>query len=782
MQSTGRLTSRSTDLRQTFGYNKVLSCGISVTSWQVRATADFDRNRTPHLVYQNTGNAQVNVDYYTTTYTYDNNGNLLTKTDANTNKTTLSYDALNRATSKTYTFISGYSTPNVTYCYDGNPQGACANAPSGSNDNLVGHATLVSATLSGVPISSTSYGQYDTLGNVLQSTQITGREYPFTYTYNLANAMLGMTLPSGRTLTWTYDSANRIASAGGTPPGGTGKTYASSMIYASQGPIKQFNLGNGLVEVRSYDTYRQQLTGVSLGPNGSTLNLGFDYCTGTPPQTSCTNNNGNLQSQTISPLGVTQNYTYDSYNRLSTSGEKAGTTTTWSENFNYDSFGNRWVLPNPVGITLSPWTVTTNYYNSATNRLTYNNFGYDNGGNQTTISPYTVSYDVENRQSGFTSTSNGSATYTYDGDGRRVEKTAGGVTTTYVYDATGNLAAEYSSQPPSMSCQTCYLTTDHLGSTRVITSQTGGLVSRHDFLPFGEELATSNRTAAQGYGVADNVMQRYTGQQRDLEGPVLDYFHARYFQGAQGRFTGTDPDNAGALPGDPQLWNGYSYARNNPESRVYPSGLSSIIIDGVQSDRPFGIFGSLGSNGLAGCPNNACNGYMDSGRYFQFTSGAGDSGAGYTAYQTTSVSSTVFGQTTATTTTFPVFVPTTVSLLPSLGSLIGTVVRGTGFGLVVGLMLMQDGSSGAARAKSNPFVGQPGTTSTIYQPDGTPKQVRRYGSDGFPETDVDYDHDHTQGKPHVHDWGRPAGGGPPTNEDRGGGRSPKPSDPKPTPK
>jgi RHS repeat-associated protein len=339
-----------------------------------------------------------------------------------------------------------------------------------------------------------------------------------------------------------------------------------------QGSIKQSNLGNGLVEARSYDTYRQQLTGVSLGPNGSVLNLGFDYCTGTPPQTSCTTNNGNLQSQTISPLGVTQNYTYDSYIRLYTSGEKAGTTTTWSENFNYDSFGNRWVLPNSVGITLSPWTVTTNYYNSATNRMTYNNFGYDNGGNQTTISPYTVSYDVENRQSGFTSTSNGSATYTYDGDGRRVEKTAGGVTTTYVYDAAGNLAAEYSSQPPSMPCQTCYLTTDHLGSTRAITSQTGGLVSRHDFLPFGEELATTNRTPAQGYGVADNVMQRYTGQQRDLEGPVLDYFGARYFQGAQGRFTSPDAPFADQGPVDPQSWNMFTYVRNNPLKNTDPNG------------------------------------------------------------------------------------------------------------------------------------------------------------------------------------------------------------------
>ena len=38
---------------------------------------------------------------------------------------------------------------------------------------------------------------------------------------------------------------------------------------------------------------------------------------------------------------------------------------------------------------------------------------------------------------------NGSATYSYDGDRRRVQKAiTGGATTTYVYDAKGELAAE----------------------------------------------------------------------------------------------------------------------------------------------------------------------------------------------------------------------------------------------------------------------------------------------------------------------------------------------------
>jgi RHS repeat-associated protein len=103
------------------------------------------------------------------------------------------------------------------------------------------------------------------------------------------------------------------------------------------------------------------------------------------------------------------------------------------------------------------------------------------------------------------------------------------------------------------------------------------VASRHDFLPFGEELTTSNRTAALAYGVTDNVMQKYTGKERDLEGPGLDFFHARYFQGAQGRFGSPDwsakPQPAPyAKLDNPQSLNLYEYVLNNPLSRMDPDG------------------------------------------------------------------------------------------------------------------------------------------------------------------------------------------------------------------
>ncbi len=75
----------------------------------------------------------------------------------------------------------------------------------------------------------------------------------------------------------------------------------------------------------------------------------------------------------------------------------------------------------------------------------------------------------------------------------------------------------------------------------------------------------------------------------------------------------------------------------------------------------------------------------------------------------------------------------------------------------------------------NPPVGIPGTEVECPDRFGNPKQRRRYGPDGYPETDTDYDHGHGQGKPHVHDWKpSPTGGYP---ERITPGRAPKPGDP-----
>lgn len=64
----------------------------------------------------------------------------------------------------------------------------------------------------------------------------------------------------------------------------------------------------------------------------------------------------------------------------------------------------------------------------------------------------------------------------------------------------------------------------------------------------------------------------FTGKERDGE-TGLDFFGARYLSSAQGRFTSPDPLMASAKTSNPQTWNRYAYALNNPLRFVDPDGM-----------------------------------------------------------------------------------------------------------------------------------------------------------------------------------------------------------------
>jgi RHS repeat-associated protein len=78
-------------------------------------------------------------------------------------------------------------------------------------------------------------------------------------------------------------------------------------------------------------------------------------------------------------------------------------------------------------------------------------------------------------------------------------------------------------------------------------------------------------------------LSEFTGKERDAE-TGLDYFGARYYSGAQGRFTSVDP--IGIMKQklmDPQQWNSYGYARNNPLKFMDPTGM--YVVDCAGGDR-----------------------------------------------------------------------------------------------------------------------------------------------------------------------------------------------------
>ena len=159
-----------------------------------------------------------------------------------------------------------------------------------------------------------------------------------------------------------------------------------------------------------------------------------------------------------------------------------------------------------------------------------------------------------------------------------------GVTTTYVYNVLGQLVAEFGGTAPARP-GTRYLTPDHLGSTRVVTGDDQSVLSRHDYLPSRggrSDAALGNRNQASGYtaSLADGPAQKFTGKERDNESG-LDYFQARYFSGAGGRFTSADLPFADQGAADPQSWNLYSYTRNNPLVRVDPNGRFAFTLAAI---------------------------------------------------------------------------------------------------------------------------------------------------------------------------------------------------------
>ena len=156
-------------------------------------------------------------------------------------------------------------------------------------------------------------------------------------------------------------------------------------------------------------------------------------------------------------------------------------------------------------------------------------------------------------------------------------------TTVYVYNALGQLAAEYDNSSSSAT-GTSYLFTDMLGSVRTITNASGNVIECYDYLPFGRILSASDNgrnaaglnncfPATPDTNLTSAVDEKFTGQKRDNE-TGLDYFGARYMSAPLGRFMSPDPlyIEAGRLA-DPQQLNLYSYVRNNPMRFTDTTGM-----------------------------------------------------------------------------------------------------------------------------------------------------------------------------------------------------------------
>jgi RHS repeat-associated protein len=207
-------------------------------------------------------------------------------------------------------------------------------------------------------------------------------------------------------------------------------------------------------------------------------------------------------------------------------------------------------------------------------------FTYDANGNLLTASaPYnltTVTYDERNLPLAVTR-AGVTTSYRYNEAGQRIAKRVGsGNTEVYVLegatplgvvtvDGAGTPVSWYFTvlagekpvgRAPNVGSRV-YYHADLLGSTRAVVSGASVLES-YDYDPYGVLLP--GRTLGSG------TKEGFTGKERDAE-TGMDYFGARYYLAALGRWGSVDP-LGDSLPS----WSAYQYVLGNPLAYVDPDG------------------------------------------------------------------------------------------------------------------------------------------------------------------------------------------------------------------
>jgi RHS repeat-associated protein len=151
--------------------------------------------------------------------------------------------------------------------------------------------------------------------------------------------------------------------------------------------------------------------------------------------------------------------------------------------------------------------------------------------------------------------------------GKQVKGTVNGVTTYYVgayYQKEGTVVTKYYYAGAERVAMRqggvlYYIFGDHLGSTAVVKNTQGGKT---------ELRYTAWGTTRYEYG-STPTERRYTGQ-REVDDIGLYFYNARWYDPALGRFIQADSIVPGA--GNPQAWDRYAYANNNPLNYTDPGG------------------------------------------------------------------------------------------------------------------------------------------------------------------------------------------------------------------
>lgn len=550
-----------------------------------------------------------------TTYSYESDGNLLHVVPARGANfaITNSYDGLGRLRFKDLAPSNSLSSPgptDVVYQYD--------TSVFGSFPGQLGRVSTADV--------QTEVG-YDPRGRAIKKRRVIGASsYDTDYAFDLLDRVTATAFPNRTYIAKVFDgsqlasfhdlltsvqfTAFRNANTTARPPFITGIGTTGIGFHASGG-VEHISFINGAVETSQvFDPNDYRLSRTSTANSaGSLEQLDYTYDTA-----------GNLTFLMDSDGRLSELFIYDGLHRLRTAvgwGAYPYASFTAPYEASYDAAGNL-LRKGDVTLTYGALGAGPHAATGATGPGGSAVYSYDTDGNVAARAIAATNefeffgHDGENRMVMYTyyrsTGGSGNAAYTYDDSGARVSRSAAktGIlsesqhyvdrdyevdfnrqrTRTHLYIgatriATLERAISTSSNPPVE--RELHYHSNHLGTPRLITDQTGAVAQRTFTKPFGEmhkvvdglgnDLLPSNRAS----------QYLFTGRQADVE-TSLQYFGARYYDPAIGRFLEQDPALFGPNPGGtfqrigntPQSWNAYNYAENRPMRVVDPDGRQSV--------------------------------------------------------------------------------------------------------------------------------------------------------------------------------------------------------------
>jgi len=478
--------------------------------------------------------AETYADQTTVKYDYDEVGNLVARTDNKGGTTRYEYDKLYRLTKRDYP-----NTPDDEFVYD-----AAGRMERAANT----YATL-------------SF-KYDPANRLLSET-LNGKTTA--YAYDIANRRRQITYPSGRQILEQRDIRSRLAAVS------EGNTTIARWEYDLANRRTALRYGNGTLANYQYDN-NDRLTALTNNPSGF-LDYRYAY-----------DKAGNrLAEEKRHRPDFSQAYAYDKLHRLVdvATGRLSGNVIAnpvGKTAYKLDGVGNR-VTVNENGAATSYTVNEMNEYTSVASEAGVN-WAYDDNGNLTNNGTFQLAYDDRNK---LTSVNDANvATYQYDPLGRRVRKTAKGVTTDFYYDG-DRVIEEHSGGAVTtftygswiddvLTMQrggdAYYYHKNALGSVTGLSDKAGLLKEYYEYDAYGAVTVMNAEFNVLAFSALGN-RYLYTGRELDEETGFY-YYRNRHYDPEHGRFLQRDP--LGYIDG----MGLYEYVKNSPQVYTDPLGLQRV--------------------------------------------------------------------------------------------------------------------------------------------------------------------------------------------------------------